>query len=113
MHELVMPQPAPCRRIEREQTIGEEVCAFAIAAPEIKGCRPCGQKDDAAPRVYADAAPRIRAADALPRIFRPRVIAVFAGPRNRMKYPANLARAHIVSPYVSGCGQPRPFVDAR
>src|ERR1700748_3673461 len=108
-----MPDSAPGRRVERQQAIRKEVFALAVAAPEIERRRTDWQKDDAAPGVYADAAPGVCAAYALPGVFRPCLIAIFAGPGNGMERPANFACAHIVSAYVAGRGEAGAFADAR
>ena len=87
VHHLEMPQTFAGARVEREQTVAEEVCAGAIGAIEVVLGTAGRDIDDAACFVDRELRPRVGAADCLPCICWPRVVTELAGPRHGVKRP--------------------------
>ncbi len=103
---LKMPYALAGRSIQGQQGIGEKVVAFAIGSVEIEGGGTGGNEDQAALFVEAHAGPVIGAADVLPRVFGPGIVAELAGMRDGVKGPANFSGARVESTHVArGCGQ--------
>ncbi len=63
-----MPQIFASAGIQREQTIGEKICALPVTAIKIVGRRAEWKIGDRALLVYGDFAPRIDSTDASPGI---------------------------------------------
>ena len=98
---LKVPQAFARTGIEREERIGEQIGAFAIGAIEVV-LRAGGRRvDDTARFVDRKLAPDIGAADGLPRIGRPGVVAEFTWMRDRVKGPHLFTCAHIKGAYVA------------
>ena len=113
VHELVVPHPFARGRLEREQRVGKQVLAVAIAAPEVEGRR-AGRQEHQAPRpVDGDAAPRIGAADVRPGVGGPRVVAEFARCGNGLEHPAHATRADVERADVARRGWARSLRQAR
>src|SRR5436305_1127630 len=104
MHSLEMPDAFTSISFEGDKTIGEQVVADAVAAIEIKSGGARRNVDDAALDIQGHTSPVIGGPTILPGIFRPGVVTKFAGMRNRVKRPTQLAGAHIVGADVSGRG---------
>ncbi len=103
MHRLKMPQPFSGARVQRQQAISEQPRASAIRPVIIVGWRTQREIHDAAFLVDRNFAPRVHAADVLVRVLGPRVIPEFAGQRNGVEQPRQLARPHIVRAQMAGC----------
>src|SRR5690606_25368982 len=97
-----MPEALARARVERDETIAEQVRADAIRAVVVVGRRAERDVDDAALRVDRHLAPRVDAAGIPIRVLRPRVVAELAGLRNRVKRPGELARHDVVRADVAG-----------
>ena len=87
MHELLVPQALAGARIEGQQAVAEQVGADAVAAVEIERRRSGREVDDAARHVDRDLAPGVGAADVLPGVLRPGVVAELARTRNGVERP--------------------------
>ena len=88
MHELTsLGQTVGALLKERKQTIAEQIRSAAIRAVEIVlGAR--GRRiDNTSFRINGEFTPDIGAADALPGVLRPGIVAELAGTRNRVKGP--------------------------
>ena len=101
-HDLVVPDALSGGGSQREHAVAEEVGAVAVAAPEVPRRRAGRQEDEPARVVDADPAPRVRAADGLPRVGGPGVVAGLARPRDRVERPPDRAGAHVVGADVAG-----------
>src|SRR5215204_4164675 len=104
MDGLEMPEPLPRPRIERDQAVREEVCAEPIASIEVVGSRSGWHVDDAALVVDREGAPIVGTADVFVRLFRPRVVAELARPRDGMELPDLPAGDDIVGADISRGG---------
>ena len=102
MHHLEMPQPLAGARVEREQRSAEQVRAEPIGAVVVVGRRPGREVGDAARRVDRDLAPGVGAADVLPRVLRPRVVAELARVRDGVELPDELAGDDVEGAQVAG-----------
>ena len=109
---LEMPKAFPCRSIERDHRISEDVVPEPLAAVEIECRRPGGDEDDAAFIINAHAAPVVRGAGGLPRVALPGLVAELTGMRDGVEDPCALARAYIKCADVAGRGETRAFADA-
>src|SRR5262249_29168185 len=76
---LEVPEAFAGPGIEGQQAIAKEIRAFAVDSVEVVLGTGGRRVDDAALLIDGELAPHIGAADALPRIFRPRVVAELAG----------------------------------
>ena len=70
-----------------------------MAAVEVRRRRLDRQVREAELFVHADLRPHARVAVERPRVLFPRLVAEFAGARNRVEPPELLARAHVVRPH--------------
>src|SRR5581483_10725542 len=102
MHELVMPQAFASSGVESKYAIAEKIRADPIRAVKIVSRGAEREIGDAALFINRDLAPRVRAADVLPCVGRPRIVAEFAGMRNRVKRPHEFAGDEVVSAQISG-----------
>ena len=92
----------PVLRVERDEAVAEQVGALPVAAVEVV-LRAAGRDvDDAALLVDRLLAPVVGAADGLPRVRRPGVVAELAGPRHGVKGPDQRAGAHVERADVAG-----------
>ena len=91
VHDLVVPHALAGARVERDQAVRVEVAADAIGAVVVVGRRAGREVGDAAARVDRDLAPRVGAADVLPGVLGPRLVALLAGMRHRVERPHQLA----------------------
>ena len=91
MDVLEVPQPLARARIERQQAIGKEVRADAIGAVEVEGSRSGGEVGNRPLRIDRDLPPRVGAADVLPRVLGPRLVAELARVRDGVELPGELA----------------------
>ena len=104
---LEMPESLARAGIECEQGVGEQVVTDAVRAVEVRRGGARRGEDDPALLIHGDARPCVGASRDLPRVRRPRVVAVFAGARDRMEYPAELAALHVVGADVARRGGQR------
>ena len=102
VNELEVPQPLPRARLERDDGRPEQIAADAVHAVEVIRRRSERHVDDAAPRVDRHLAPVVHAADVLPGVLRPGVIAELARPRYGVEGPHQLAGQHVVGADVAG-----------
>ena len=96
MNRMEVPEPLAGARIERQDTVGEEILAASIRAVEIVVSRPGRDVHDAALLVDRHRAPIVRAADVLERLLWPGVVAELAGQRYRVELPLLLAGDDVV-----------------
>ena len=101
MNRLEVPHSLAGARVEREQTVGEQVHAVAIRTVEIVGGRSGRYVDDAPLLVDRHLAPVVRAADVLVGLLRPRVVAEFAGLRHGVELPHALAGDDVIGADVA------------
>ena len=99
---LEVPEPLAGARVEREQAVAEQVRAGAVGAVVVVGRRAGREVGDAALRVDRDLAPGVGAADVLPGVLRPRLVAELAGMRHGVELPHQLAGDHVVGAQVAG-----------
>ena len=102
MHVLEMPQPLARSRVEREQAVGKEIRANPIGAVEIVRARSGGKVRNAARGIDRDLAPRVRAADVLPRVLWPGVVPELTGMRHCVKLPHEFAGDDVVGAEIAG-----------
>ena len=102
VHHLEMPEAAAGAGIEGQQAIGEEVRAVAVGAIEIVFGAGGGRVQDAAFFVERKFAPDVGAADSLPGVLGPGVVAELARVRDGVKGPDDLAGAHVEGADVAG-----------
>src|SRR5260370_25402327 len=100
--ELEMPEALAGAGVEREEAVAEEIGAEAVCAVEIVLGAGGGRVEDAAFGVERHFAPDVGAADGLPRVLRPRLVAELAGMRDGVKGPGQLAGARVEGAYVAG-----------
>src|SRR5215470_13438532 len=101
MRRLEVPHAPAGRRIESEQTVGEQVVAGTVGAVEIADRRPRRDVNDAALLIEREAAPAVGGAGILPAIGGPIVVAELARMWNRVKGPAQLAGVNVERPDVA------------
>ena len=101
MHALKMPKPLARTRIQRQQRVGIEIVAQAVASVKVHHGRTRGHVHNAVRRIQSHACPVVRCARRQPRVRRPRLSTGLARMRNRVKGPNELARAHIKRADVS------------
>src|SRR5579864_9617425 len=104
-HRLEVPDSFSRLSIQGDQTICEQVVAYAIGAIEIGRGRACRNVDDSTLTIKRHAGPVVSGTARLPGIFRPGVVAEFSRVRNSVKRPAQLAGANVVSADVPGRGR--------
>jgi len=102
MHHLEVPDPFSGSGIQREQAVAEQVGARAIAAVEVVLRTRGRHVDDAAGAIDRHLRPVVRAADALPRIFRPRVVAELPFVRDRVEGPDEASGADVEGTDIAG-----------
>ena len=102
MRRLEMPEPLAGARVERDQAVGEQVRARPVGAVVVVGGRAGREVRDPALLVNRQFAPRVDAADVLPRVLWPRLVAELARMRNGVKLPGQLAGDHIVRAQIAG-----------
>ena len=102
VHELEVPQPLAGARVERDDRRAEQVGADPVGAVEVVGGRAERDVGDAARGVDRHLAPVVGAADVLPRVLRPGVVAELAGTRHGMERPHELAGQDVVGADVAG-----------
>ena len=96
MHGLEVPQALAGLHVERQQAVGKEVLAGAIAAIEVGGGRPGRDVHDPALLVDRHLPPVVGAADVLVAVGRIGVVAELARPRDDVELPQQLASQHVV-----------------
>src|SRR5580765_2136156 len=99
-----MPDSLAGFGVQRDQTVCEQIVADPVATIEIRRGRACGNVDNSSLKIERHAGPVVGGATGLPCISWPGVITEFARVRNRVKRPAQLAGANVVSADVSGRG---------
>src|SRR6476620_5939210 len=102
MHVLEMPEAFARPRIEREQTVGEEIGAVSVGAVEIERARAGRKIRDAALGIDGDFTPGVGSPDVAPRVLWPGVVAKLAGMRNSVKLPHEFSRDDVVGAQISG-----------
>ena len=108
-----MPDVGAGVGLQHQQAVRVEVVALAVAAPEVERRRSGRQEDQAALDVDGDAAPRVGAADALPGIGRPGLVARLARLRDGVERPGDRAGADVVGAHVARRRRARALADAR
>jgi len=98
---LEMPDALAGAGVERQHAVGEQVIAVAVDAVEIERRRAGGGEHHRVLLVHRDAGPGIRAADERVGVRRPCVVREFAGQRNRVEHPAELACVDVERANVS------------
>src|SRR3954453_8556618 len=98
---LKIPDPLSGLSLQRNQTIGKKVVANAIRPIKVERGRARGHVENARLGIESHACPVVGAPAGLPCSSGPAVIAVFAGMRNRVEAPAELACANLVSANVT------------
>ena len=101
MDQLEMPLALAGLQIDRHEALAEEAGARPIRAEVVTGGKFDGQIGDAELFVDADLSPRAGIARVRPRVVQPGVVPEFARPRDRVKDPEPLARAHVESADVA------------
>ena len=101
-HDLKVPDTLAGLRVERDEAVGVEVVAKPVAAVEIRRCRTGRDVHDSARRIERHARPVVCPAVYLPGILRPRLVPGFTRMRDRVKNPAQFARAGAVRAHVTG-----------
>ena len=102
VRELMMPKALSRLGIQRNQRVGKQVHAVAVATPEIRPRRLGGYVDDAAFFIQSETRPIRRASGRLVRIRRPRMIPVFTRTGNHVEDPLQFAAVHVVGPDRAG-----------
>src|SRR5205814_9329737 len=102
MDHLEMPQPFPGSCVEGKQRRAKEIRAVAIGTVEIVGGRTEREVRDRPLLVDGELAPRVHAADVLPRILRPRLVSEFTGMWNRVELPHKLTGDDVECPQIAG-----------
>src|SRR5204863_2271881 len=91
MDVLKMPFPLSGLQIDADETLGEQVVAWPVAAVEVRRRRLDGQVHESAFFVDGDLRPHAGIAVDGPRLVLPGVVAELAGTRNRVERPEQLA----------------------
>src|SRR5215472_2038470 len=104
VNHLEMPNALAGARVEREDTIAEQVVTLAIGAIEIVCGRAGGEIDEAALFVHRHISPGIVAAYVFPSVLWIRFVAEFAGVRHGVKLPYEFAGNDIVSANIARRG---------
>src|SRR5262245_28559248 len=102
VNELLMPDPLAGASIDRDERVGVQVVAFAIAAVEVVTRGAESDERDAVLLVDRELAPVVHATADLVMAFRPRVVAELAFVRNDMEDPRELPRPNVVGVNVGG-----------
>src|SRR5690349_1058914 len=95
MYSLEIPDQLAGLGVQRQEAIREEVIAYSLLACEVASRRTGRHVDDAPLLIDSHARPVVRSARVGPSVLRPRLVAFFAGMRNRMELPAQCAGANI------------------
>src|SRR4051812_46388321 len=101
MNGLEVPKVFPCTRVQSEKRIGIEIVARAVSAVKLVLRRRDRKIRNPSLRIDGDFSPNIYSAHVLVSIFGPSVVSRFAGPRDRMEYPGELAGANVEGPNVA------------
>src|ERR1700722_5083863 len=107
-----MPKIFSRSGVERQQAIAEETGAGTIGAIEIVSRGSQWKVGDSALFIDRHPTPVVGPADVLPGVFRPGIVAKFAGMGNGMKNPDHLAGEDVIGPNIArrgvvlltGCG---------
>src|SRR5688572_21053742 len=102
VNELLMPDSLAGARIDRDERVGEQVVALAIAAVEVVARAAESDERDAVLLVNSELAPVVPAAAQLPMALWPRLVAELAFVRNDMEDPRELSGPHVVGMDVRG-----------
>src|ERR1700722_10750087 len=105
IHELMVPPARAGIGVKRHQRGAKERIALAIGPVEIlksHAGRRHRKVDNAALRIEAQTGPYVGTIRSFPCILGPRVITKFAGMRDRVKYPHQLAGAHVIGANMTG-----------
>ena len=102
VNELLMPDPLAGAGVDRDERVGEQVVALAIAAVEVVARAAEADERDAVLLVDGELAPVVPAAADLLVAFRPRVVAELPFVRNDMEDPGELPGPHVVGMDVGG-----------
>ncbi len=96
MDDLVVPLLLAGLQVDAHQAVAVQVVAEAMTAVEVRRRILDRQVDEAEFFVHRDLRPHAGVAVVRPRLLLPRVVAEFAGTRNRVERPQHLAAAHVV-----------------
>src|SRR5262245_57785108 len=113
VHCLKVPDSGACGRVNRQNTIGEQVRSLPVATPEIERCRTSGQEHQTTLLIDSDATPGIGATRPLPSVWRPSIVSVLVWMRDGMENPPDFACANVIRPYVARRRRPWAFRDCR
>src|ERR1700730_15126212 len=102
MSGVEMPQAPASRRIQGEQTIGEQVVPGTIGAVKVAHRRTCRGVDDSALFIERESGPSIGRTGFSPSIRRPLVVREFPGMWNSVERPAQRARMDVECADVAG-----------
>ena len=105
MNKLEVPEAFSRARIQRDQTIGKEVCSDPVRAIVVIGCRTRWEIRRTALFINRNLTPSVHSANVFPCVLRPRVIPVVARVGNSVKRPDEFPGSNIKSPQVSGSGK--------
>src|SRR5215212_6421114 len=97
-----MPEPRTGAGVQGDDRIAEQICPFAIAAVEVVLRAARRYIDDAALLVDRLLTPVVGAADGLPGVGRPGVVAELPGPRHGVKGPDQRSGSHVEGADVAG-----------
>ena len=112
MDDLVMPGPPSRPGVQRDEAVGVQVAAHAVAAPKVERGRARRAEDQPARLVEGKARPHVRPAGVLVGRGRPRLMAWFAWSGDGVEAPDQRARAQVVGPHGPGRGRRRPLAQA-
>ena len=87
--------------VQRHDALAEETVARLVAAPEVVGCALDGEIDHAQLGIGRHHRPDGCCAKVLPAVILPRVVAEFAGARNRVEGPQALAGADVEAAHIA------------
>src|SRR4051812_40381921 len=100
-YKLKMPDSLTRVCLQRNQAVCKQVVAGSVRAVKVKRRRSCWNKHDPSLLIESDTRPGICAAEILPSICRPSLIAELTGMRYRVKRPSNLPRVDVERPDVA------------
>src|ERR1700687_6000103 len=102
MHGLEMPESFSGAGVKRDGRVSKEVLPDAVGAVMIEFAGPCRNVGDAALLIDSQLVPVDASAGARPQVLGPRLVYKFAGRRNGVNRPGELARAHVVRMDIAG-----------
>src|SRR5512145_3157974 len=102
MHQLEVPEALSSARLERHDRGSEQIRSNPIRTIEIVRGRSERDEDDTATDVDGHLAPIVDAADVLPGVLRPCLVAELTRPRHRMERPHQPAGQDVIRADVAG-----------